>query len=294
MTSITHLNIEKKTFFVAILGLLCLLKITTAATAQQPVTNIKEAKAAERKPIALKSVINRAFGRGEKVTFRVHYGWLTAGVATMQVHNERLLVGNRPAYRMEVTGNSSGLIKHITDIHDVWGAIVDSAAVMPHKAYRNIQENSYKKTEEILFDYGTGTATLKASRPPQGEVTMLDNTLDMVTGYYYLRLVDYNSLAPNTMMVLTGIFEDKTYQFRIRYKGKERIKTPLGYIDAIRLQPVMPENGVFAGENSVKFYISDDENRIPLKIRAELFVGAVELDIESHEGLRHPITFAKR
>lgn len=276
-------------------SLIALVLMAWAAVAQaQTATNIKEAKAQDRHAITLRPVLNRAFGRGEKVTYRVHYGWLTAGEATMRVYDQLESVGGRPSYRIEVTGNSSGLVRHITDIHDVWGAVVDSAAVMPHRSYRSLQENSYKKTEDIIFDYPQGKATVTASKPPVGDVTLLDNTLDMVTGYYYLRLLDYDNMAPGTLLALTGIYETKTYQIRIRYKGKERIKTDLGYINAIVLHPVMPENGVFAGENSVKFYVSDDANRIPLKIRAELFVGAVELDIKSHEGLRNAPAFSKR
>lgn len=251
-------------------------------------------KNVEKKSITLKPVINNAFKRGEKVTFRVHYGWLTAGVATMSVAPDIYKVNDRNCYRLEVTGTSSGLIKQITEIRDVWGAFADTAAIMPHKYYRSIKENSFIKTEEIMFDYPDGLAHVSSSRPPVGEVVLKDNTLDMITGYYYLRLLDYDSMQPETLISLTGIFETQLYSIKIRYKGKERIKTPLGYINTIRLQPIMPENGVFAGENSVKFYISDDANRIPIKIRAELFVGGVELDIEKFEGLRHPIRFDKK
>ncbi|MFY8033504.1 MAG: DUF3108 domain-containing protein [Flexibacteraceae bacterium] len=41
----------------------------------------------------------------------------------------------------------------------------------------------------------------------------------------------------------------------------------------------------------MQFFISDDQNRIPLKIRAELVVGAVELDIKGYTGLKYPIKF---
>jgi hypothetical protein len=279
-------------FRIVLLGLFTLLYSMVTNAQNQP--GITSVKAAARRPIRLNPVVNNAFGKGEKVTYRVHYGWLTAGEATMKIANEDITYNNRNCYRIEVTGISSGLIKQITTINDVWGAVVDSAAIMPHKFYRNINENSYHKSEEITFDYNEGKANVYASRRPTGELTIQDNTLDMVTGYFYLRLLNYDAMEPETMISLNGIYEDKTYNIKIRYKGKERIKTEFGYINAIRLQPVMPENGVFAGENSVKFYISDDENRIPLKIRAELFVGAVELDISTYQNLKHPIVFNKK
>lgn len=250
--------------------------------------------APSKKPITLRPVINKAFTRGEKVVYRVHYGWITAGTATMQVHDQAYSVNGRNSYKVEVTGVSANWVRHITQIRDVWGAFVDTAAIMPHKFYRNIKENSYQKTEEITFDYNTGKANVNSSAPPVGEVAIPENCLDMVTGYFYLRILDYDNLQPGTVMALNGIYETKTYTVRIKYVGKERIKTPLGYINAIKLSPFMPDNQVFAGENSVTFYISDDLNRIPLKIKAELFVGSVDLDVESYEGLRNPIRFDKK
>ena len=48
----------------------------------------------------------------------------------------------------------------------------------------------------------------------------------------------------------------------------------------------MPKNGLFDGENSIRLWMSDDAIRIPVKVRAELFVGAVELDITSYQGTK--------
>ena len=60
------------------------------------------------------------------------------------------------------------------------------------------------------------------------------------------------------------------------------MKTKLGTIRAIVLSPIMPENGLFDGENSIKVWISDDQNKVPLKVKAQMFVGAVEVDIQAY------------
>jgi hypothetical protein len=113
----------------------------------------------------------------------------------------------------------------------------------------------------------------------------------MVSGYYYFRLVDYSQLKVGDVINVTGMFEEKIYNLKVKYSGKERIKTKFGRINAIVLTPQLPENKLFDGENAVQFFISDDQNRIPLKIRAELVVGAVELDIKGYSGLKYPIKF---
>ena len=35
----------------------------------------------------------------------------------------------------------------------------------------------------------------------------------------------------------------------------------------------MPDNSIFEGEDAILAWISDDENKIPLKVEAEMFIG---------------------
>lgn len=249
----------------------------------------------EIRRVQLTPMTAKGFNLGERITYRVHYGWITAGEATMKVHPSLKSYNGRDCYHVEIKGISAPWAKYITDIEDVWGAYLDTASIQPHKCYRDIRENNYKKKEEITFDYEKQKATVTASTDPKGDVKIgVDRVLDMVSGYFNLRLVDYDKLAPLTWIEAKGIYETKTYDFKIRYMGKERIETPEGWINAIKLQPKMPDNGVFAGENSVRFYISDDVNRIPVKIKADLFVGAVVLDIKNYENLKAPLHFGKK
>lgn len=113
----------------------------------------------------------------------------------------------------------------------------------------------------------------------------------MVSGYYFLRLQKYNNLKKYDTIRLMGIFEAKTYNFKVIYLGKERIKTEFGKANTFVISPIMPENKLFSGKNPIRMWISDDMNRIPLKIEAELLVGSLDMDIESYKGLKYPIKF---
>ena len=54
--------------------------------------------------------------------------------------------------------------------------------------------------------------------------------------------------------------------------------------------PVMPDNNLFRGENSIRFWISDDKNKIPLKVEAEMFIGSAGVEITSFKGLKNPVS----
>jgi hypothetical protein len=53
----------------------------------------------------------------------------------------------------------------------------------------------------------------------------------------------------------------------------------------------MPPNQLFKDENSISVYISDDKNKIPIKVEADFFLGAIVLELKKHKGLKNNIYF---
>lgn len=248
--------------------------------------------ASDALPVRMKLIKDPVFDRGEYVDYRVHYGWITAGEARSQVHPQYHTVNNRTTWKIEVVGKTTGTFDKMLRIRDTWGSYVDTAENIPLQAYRNIEEGRYRRYEETFYDYGKKKAqiVIKNENRTQ-EVDIARGIQDIVSGYYYLRLLDFSNMKPGQVMNVNALFEDKTYNFKIKYVGREKIKTKFGKINALALSPIMPPNQLFDGENSIKFYVSDDRNRIPLKVSAEMFVGAVELDIKGYGNLKYPLKF---
>ena len=49
---------------------------------------------------------NKAFKRGEVLTYRVHYGLIDAGEATIAIAKDSIRFNNSPCYHVVGTGNS--------------------------------------------------------------------------------------------------------------------------------------------------------------------------------------------
>ncbi|MEM9987294.1 MAG: DUF3108 domain-containing protein [Bacteroidota bacterium] len=43
--------------------------------------------------------------------------------------------------------------------------------------------------------------------------------------------------------------------------------------------------------SKIQFWISDDANKIPLRIESELMIGSLRCDLIEWRGLRHPLRF---
>ena len=231
------------------------------------------------------------YSPGEEIKYRVHYGFFNAGEAFMRITDNYYKVNGKVCFRSEIIGNSTGAFDRIVRIRDVWGSYFDTIQFRPQKSFRSIAENRYRRREEVYFDYENGMATIKVEDKPDSKVGIVPHIQDMVSGYYFLRLQNYDALKKNDTIRLKGIFEDKTYDFDVVYLGKTRVKTHFGKTNAFVISPVMPENDLFSGTNPIRMWISDDQNRIPLKIEAELALGSLEMDITQYRGLKYPIDF---
>ncbi|PIY12322.1 MAG: DUF3108 domain-containing protein [Flexibacter sp. CG_4_10_14_3_um_filter_32_15] len=229
-----------------------------------------------------------AFTKGEKISYLVHYGFINAGEAIVKVDNNSHNVNGNSCYRVDVEGKTVGVFAWTTDVDDKWSSYIDTQKHIPRKFYRKIKENKYRKEETVMFDHNGKQANVKYKKRndknwTKKEYPIPTNVQDMISGYYFLRRVDYEKLTKNEIIRMDAFFEDSVYDFKVRYIGKETIKTKLGKKETFVMTPIMPENGIFSGKESIKIWMSADEDRIPLKIRADMFIGGVEVDITEYE-----------
>lgn len=230
-----------------------------------------------------------SFDEGEVIKYRVHYGFVTAGEATMVVDKKIHHLNRRACYKIDVFGRTTGMADKLYGIDDNWGTFLDTAAVVPHKAYRYIKEGKYRKNEVVNFYQLEQRAVVNKLHKENKkiketkDVEVPRNVQDMVSGYYFLRTLDYSKLYEGQVLQVDAFFDDEVYDFKVRFLGREEIKTKIGDRQAVVLQPLMPENDLFQGEDPIKVWVSDDKQKIPLKIRANMFVGAIEVDIKDYQ-----------
>jgi hypothetical protein len=234
-------------------------------------------------------VKNTSFRQGEVIDYKVHYGFVHAAEGQMVISENIYEINGRKCYKIDVFGKTIGMFDLFLRIRDNWGTYLDTAAIIPQKFFQEIEEGKYRKHEIIDFDHDNKKVDVhnyhfrdKLWKPIQS-FEIPKYAQDLVSGYYYLRTVDFSKLKNGDIIPIKAFFDDEVYDFKIRYLGLEDVKTKIGNIHAILISPIMPENGLFDGENSIKVWISNDRNKVPLKIKAEMFIGAVEIDIQSYK-----------
>ena len=240
---------------------------------------------------AYREVGNDNFGPGEVLEYRVHYGFINAGEGVVKVSNQIHKVNNRPCYEVTAFGRSVGAFDWVIRIRDTWKSYIDTSALLPHRFHTDVQEGKYRKQETVYFNHPSRTIRSEEKNNETKEFQMPPNVQDILSGYCYMRTIDFNRLNIGDVMPIPAFFDDKLYDFKIKYRGRDVVKTKFGKVRCIRITPVMPKNEMFDGESSVRVWLTDDKNRIPVKVEADMFVGAVEMDLKDYKGLRHKIAF---
>ena len=237
----------------------------------------------------------KSFARGERLEYKVNFGFFNIGEAEMIIDDKFYKVNGRECYKVDVYGKTTGMVDWVAKVNDHWGAYVDSSALVPHISYRKIREGKYKKDEVVRFDHRVNLIEAKVKNKKTGEFKEPQiyvapaGIRDMLAGYLYLRTINFDSLNKGDIFTVTGFFEDEFYELNIRYRGKEKIKTKAGKFKAIKLEPVMPENELFDGEDSILAWVSDDENKIPLKVQAKMFIGNTGVELKNYHNVKNPL-----
>jgi hypothetical protein len=92
-------------------------------------------------------------------------------------------------------------------------------------------------------------------------------------------------------------FDEENFGFKLKYLGTETIKVDINgskvKIKTLKFRPYVMAGRVFKEEESLTLWVSADENKIPLKIKADLAVGSLRADLVEYKGLKHyfPIQF---
>jgi hypothetical protein len=236
---------------------------------------------------------NSAFTFGEELQFDVSYGWLNLAEAKLQINKRSITENSRPHYKIDAFGKTKGAATIFGRVNDNWGTHIDTSTLLPSLSYRYIEEGKYRKNEKVYFDqknqkaimelYDRDNRTLKETK----EFKLPGQVQDLVSGFYYLRSMDLTNLKKGQEILITGFFDKEIYNLKLIYEGTEQIQTSLGSFDTYIFSPLIPQNKLFRGDFPVKVWVTKDQNKIPVKIKANLFIGSLNVDISSAKGLRN-------
>lgn len=227
---------------------------------------------------------SKAFKGGEWLRYKMSYsGFLKAGSAELSVKEEEL--DGKKVFHSTAKGWTSGMVSWFFKVKDTYESYFDQVTGKPYFFKRNIDEGGYKKKKEIRFNYKAKKAYVKDVLKRKDTSVSITNVQDMISAFYYLRNQNTDNLKEGEAIEINMFFDEKTYPFKLKFLGRETLKTKFGKVKTLKFRPIVQAGRVFKEQESVTVWITADDNKIPIKMKASLSVGSLSAELEGYKGL---------
>ena len=237
------------------------------------------------------AIRNTSFQSGEQLSYTVYYSiigiYVNAGNATVTANLEKF--NGRPVYHVTGAGKSNSSYDWVSKVDNRYESFIDTATLQPMKFIRDVHEGNHKKYESVSFNRVANTAVTK-----EGVYKVPTCIQDVVSCLYYARNINFDKYKPGDKIFFSMFLDNEIYNMYIRYVGKEDIKTKYGKFRAVRFKPLLIKGTVFDGGEKMNVWVTDDANRIPLRVESPLSVGSIKVDMMGYKNLRYPLTSLKK
>ena len=228
-----------------------------------------------------------AYTTGEWFKMRIHYGLVTAGYATLEI--KEATKNNKKVHHVVGKGWTTGMTKFFFKVDDNYESYFDKETGKPYQYVRKIDECGYSKNQEGFFNQAKNRILVKDYKHhSEKALAVPEDVQDIVSSFYYLRNhTKIDKLKPNESIAIDMFFDGETTKFKLKFLGREDISTKFGKVSCMIFRPYVQAGRVFKEEESLTVWISDDDNKIPIRVKASLAVGSIKADIEAFKGLKN-------
>jgi len=115
------------------------------------------------------------------------------------------------------------------------------------------------------------------------------NTQDLLSAFYYARTLDMVNIRVGQEFEIQTFFDREMYPLKFKYLGKEVVKTKLGSFNCLKFRPMVEKGRVFKEEEDMTLWVSDDQNKVPIRLKTDLLVGSIEMDLVEYKNLVRPL-----
>lgn len=236
----------------------------------------------------IKFTDNSAFGYGEELTYKLRYSLFInvyVGEAVLRVAPEPKIIGNKPHYHLIGEGKSYKFYDAFMKVRDRYESYVNVSNFLPSASIRVLNEGGFHFDDLTVYNHYKLEAKNK-----KGQVHKMGlYSQDILSAIYLSRTLDFKDAKKGDSFMMNVFIDDSNYVLGLRYLGKETIKGKDGNTyKCIKLSPILIVDRVFKTQNDMILWVSDDKNKIPIKIFSAISVGAINIDLYQYKGLKNP------
>lgn len=222
--------------------------------------------------------------KGERLDFRLSWGPVTAGTATLQVKPAK--DGKTEFYTL---AHDHGTFKSLYPVADTIYTRVRNKGLMTEVFTKTLHEGSYHNKSVIRFDRKGEKAWLSdtvfldpvkrtVKRSADTVVSIRGMEHSIMSAFYFVRTIP---LSVGDTTKFSAVSGKKRYELKVVTHGREKMKTVLGEVNTVKVEPMLDGDGIFVSKGRIFIWLTDDERRIPVLMECEIAVGSIKAKLIS-------------
>lgn len=213
---------------------------------------------------------------GETLEYDISWGLMTVGHAWLKV-DKLVMIDGKPVYHITSRSKSAAFINNFFRVDDINEAWLDPETLKSFGYYKKIQEGGYFYNEWVLFD--TPSKIFRGERMNRKrEITKFDGPLegpvnDVLSAMYAVRVMELKTGSALEIKVNTR----RNWAMTVKVLRAEKAKTDYGKFKCYVVEPRVGDEGIFVPKKGKRMFVwlTDDNLRLPLILKAEIFIGSV-------------------
>lgn len=217
--------------------------------------------------------------KGERLTFSLGWGIITAGKATLEVKPTK--DGKTEFYTL---AHDEGTLKKLYPVSDTIYTRVRNKGLMTEVFRKTLNEGSYHNKSVIRFDRKGEKAWLsdtvftddkdrKVKRSADTVVAIQGMEHSIMSAFYLVRTLP---LVVGDTSRFSAVSGKKRYELKVLVHGRETLKTKIGEVKTIKVEPVLDGDGIFVSKGRIFIWLTDDDRRIPVLMECEIALGSIK------------------
>lgn len=243
---------------------------------------------------------NKFFQAGEVLSYDLYIKVLVTmkgGSAKLVTQNAKY--GNTDGYKMTLYSESQGAARKLFALNDTLSCVT-TKDIVPLAYMKDAHEDGDYTKERLTYQYKDGKIKTRSIRHKNGNfkfdetIENSDCTYDLMSVLFYARTLDYNDMKDITETKVRFITGKSNVHMRIRYNGKEVVKANDGNkYNCLKITLYIADEAFDNGKEAMKVYITDDDNRMPIRLETKLKVGSTQVVLNGYSGNKHPVNIVK-
>lgn len=229
---------------------------------------------------------------GEKLTFNIKYGVVSAAEATLELRSSTL--EDKPVWLITSNAKTYPFFDSFFKVRDTVQSWWEKENLRSLRFSKRLSEGKYQQYRVHTYDHDSKSSTyqrwdFKKQAYKTREISIPANTQDILSSFYFVR---QQELAPGTRLTVDITTDGKSYNTQVVVHKRETIDSIFGKKVCLVIEPLLKSEAVFKQSGRILIWITDDEYKIPLKMTSQITFGAFTAILKDAEKVPYAIVKA--